>query len=124
MIWTTYGIRPRIVDGSGLSRDDLSSPRDVVTVLRAIQGTPIGQRLSLALPTVGMEGTVRNIGNGTAAEGSCIAKTGTLNDVTNLAGYCTARGQRLVAFALFLDGPPNWTALPMISKMVAAIAAY
>jgi D-alanyl-D-alanine carboxypeptidase/D-alanyl-D-alanine-endopeptidase (penicillin-binding protein 4) len=124
VIWTAYGIRPRIVDGSGLSRDDLSSPRDVVALLRAIQGTPIGQRLSLALPTVGMEGTVRKIANGTAAEGSCIAKTGTLNDVTNLAGYCTAQGQRLVAFALFLDGPPNWTALPMISKMVAAIAAY
>ena len=28
------------------------------------------------------------------------------------------------AFALFLDGPENWIALPWIGKMVAAIAQY
>jgi D-alanyl-D-alanine carboxypeptidase/D-alanyl-D-alanine-endopeptidase (penicillin-binding protein 4) len=124
VIRSAYEIHPRIVDGSGLSRDDLSSPIEVVDLLRAIEGTPIGQQLSMALPTVGIDGTVRNIGDGTAADGTCIAKTGTLDNVTNLAGYCTAAGHRLVAFALFLDGPPNWTALPMISKMVGAIAAY
>jgi D-alanyl-D-alanine carboxypeptidase/D-alanyl-D-alanine-endopeptidase (penicillin-binding protein 4) len=124
VIETGYGLHPRIVDGSGLSRDDLSSPIEVVDLLRALRGTTVGDQLSAALPTVGIDGTVRTIATGTAAAGNCIAKTGTLDDVTNLAGYCHAHGHHLLAFALFLDGPPNWTALPRVSRMVAAIAAY
>jgi D-alanyl-D-alanine carboxypeptidase/D-alanyl-D-alanine-endopeptidase (penicillin-binding protein 4) len=124
VVESRYGIRPRIVDGSGLSRSDLSSPIEVVDLLRALNDTAVGRELDMALPTVGIDGTVRTIGTGTPADGACIAKTGTLNAVTNLAGYCTSAGHRLVAFALFLDGPPNWTALPMLSKMVGAIAAY
>ena len=31
---------------------------------------------------------MQGIGLKTAAQGRCIAKTGTLNYVTNLAGYC------------------------------------
>jgi D-alanyl-D-alanine carboxypeptidase/D-alanyl-D-alanine-endopeptidase (penicillin-binding protein 4) len=124
VIESGYGLRPRIVDGSGLSRSDLSSPLDVMALLRAVQGTSIGNELSRALPTVGITGTVRNIAVGTDAAGSCIAKTGTLDKVTNLAGYCTANGHHLLAFALFLDGPDNWIALPIIGRMVAAIAAY
>jgi hypothetical protein len=29
-----------------------------------------------------------------------------------------------LAFALFLDGPPNWQAIALESQMVGAIAAY
>ena len=28
----------------------------------------------------------------------------------------------IVAFALFIDGPANWQAIPLIGKMVASIA--
>jgi D-alanyl-D-alanine carboxypeptidase/D-alanyl-D-alanine-endopeptidase (penicillin-binding protein 4) len=117
-----YGIHPRIVDGSGLSRSDRSSPNGVVDLLRSVNGTATGAGLSAALPTVGVSGTVRTIGVHTAAQGRCIAKTGTLDGVTNLAGYCHSRGNKLLAFALFIDGPPNWTALQLISQMVGAIA--
>jgi D-alanyl-D-alanine carboxypeptidase/D-alanyl-D-alanine-endopeptidase (penicillin-binding protein 4) len=119
-----YGIHPKVTDGSGLSRDDQTSPLEVVDLLRAIHHTPTGSVLYDALPTVGVNGTVRTIATGTAAAGSCVAKTGTLNNVSNLAGYCHARGHQLVAFALFVDGPPNWVALPLIGKMVATIAEY
>jgi hypothetical protein len=30
----------------------------------------------------------------------------------------------VVAFALFIDGPPNWQAVTTEGKMVAAIARY
>jgi D-alanyl-D-alanine carboxypeptidase/D-alanyl-D-alanine-endopeptidase (penicillin-binding protein 4) len=73
---------------------------------------------------VGVDGTVQTIATGTPAVGRCIAKTGTLDGVTNLAGYCHSRGRQLVAFALFIDGPPNWSALTYIGRMVAAIASY
>lgn len=119
-----YHLHPSIVDGSGLSRDDGSSPLDVVDLLRRIWHTPAGNQLVDALPVVGVNGTVRRIGVRTPATDHCVAKTGTLNNVTNLAGYCHSRGHQGVAFALFLDGPPNWVAIPIMSRLVGAIAAY
>ena len=121
---TSYGVHPRIVDGSGLSRDDRSSPSQVVALLRAAWRTPEGDVLWASLPVVGVSGTVAPLGVHSAAQGNCVAKTGTLNGVTNLAGYCHRPGHHRLAFALMLDGPSNWQALPLISRMVAAIAKY
>jgi D-alanyl-D-alanine carboxypeptidase/D-alanyl-D-alanine-endopeptidase (penicillin-binding protein 4) len=120
----SYGVHPQIVDGSGLSRSDRSSPGQVVRLLRALQGKTIDGELRRSLPVVGESGTVQRIAANTAARGACIAKTGTLNGVTNLAGWCHSRGGKLLAFALFIDGPPNWRALPMLSAMVTSIARF
>jgi D-alanyl-D-alanine carboxypeptidase/D-alanyl-D-alanine-endopeptidase (penicillin-binding protein 4) len=119
-----YGIHPKIVDGSGLSRSDGSSPLEVVDLLRSVYATPSGRILRDSLPVVGVSGTTRNIGVATAAQGRCVAKTGTLNNVTNLAGYCRADGGHTLAFAIFLDGPANWTSIPLLTKMVGPIARY
>ena len=117
-------LHPKIVDGSGLSRDDRSSPREVVDLLKSLWNTPNGRILAASLPTVGVNGTVQNIAAHTAAQGRCIAKTGTLNYVTNLAGYCTARDNHVLAFALMIDGPGNWTAVQLFDRMVPALAKY
>ena len=120
----TLGVDPRIVDGSGLSRADRSSPRQVVDLLRAVWGTPTGRVLDASLPVVGISGTVRHIGAHTAAQRRCIAKTGTLNYVTNIAGYCRSRGGDTLAFAIFLDGPTNVAGVQLEGRMIAAIARY
>jgi serine-type D-Ala-D-Ala carboxypeptidase/endopeptidase (penicillin-binding protein 4) len=120
----TYGLHPTILDGSGLSRNDRSSPLEVVDLLKEVWGTPVGGRLVASLPTVGKEGTVRGIGLKTAAVGNCVAKTGTLNYVTNLAGYCRSRGGHTLAFALMVDGPDNGTSVLLESQMIGAIARY
>ncbi len=117
-----YGIDPRIVDGSGLSRSDHSSPFQIVELLHELWGTTRGAQVYSSLPTVGVNGTVQTIGVHTAAKGACVAKTGTLTDVTNLAGYCHSRGRQRLAFALFVDGPPNWRAIELEGAMVGAIA--
>ncbi|HWE08231.1 MAG TPA: D-alanyl-D-alanine carboxypeptidase [Solirubrobacteraceae bacterium] len=119
-----YGLHPRIVDGSGLSRGDRSSPLDVVELLRAVWSTRVGRELAGSLPTVGKEGTVQGIGVKTPASGNCIAKTGTLDGVTNLAGYCRARNHHMLAFAIFIDGPFNAPAIALESRMIGAIAGY
>jgi D-alanyl-D-alanine carboxypeptidase/D-alanyl-D-alanine-endopeptidase (penicillin-binding protein 4) len=119
---TDYGLYPKVVDGSGLSRKDRASPLEVVTLLRTVWHTTPGEMLWDSLPTVGVNGTVATIATGTPAQGNCIAKTGTLDNVTNLAGYCHTAGHQLVAFALFVDGPENWQALELEGKMVAYIA--
>lgn len=119
-----YDLHPTIVDGSGLSRSDRSSPLEVVDLLRDVHHTPVGDELMASLPTVGRDGTVRNVGLKTAAVGRCLAKTGTLNYVTNLAGYCHSKSGHLLAFALFVNGPDNGTAILLESKMIGAIARY
>ena len=118
----TYGLDPRIVDGSGLSRSDRSSPLQVVELLRQMYGTEVGRELDATLPVVGVNGTAKAIAQGSAAQGRCIAKTGTLDEVTNLAGYCHGRSGRELAFALFIDGPSNASGFQLESKMIAAIA--
>jgi D-alanyl-D-alanine carboxypeptidase/D-alanyl-D-alanine-endopeptidase (penicillin-binding protein 4) len=123
-IASSYDLHPTILDGSGLSRDDRSSPLEIVDLLRGVWRTPTGGELAASMPTVGVEGTVKTIGVKTAAQGHCIAKTGTLDYVTNLAGYCRARGGHMLAFALMIDGPYNWEAIALESKMIAAIARY
>jgi D-alanyl-D-alanine carboxypeptidase/D-alanyl-D-alanine-endopeptidase (penicillin-binding protein 4) len=123
-IGDSYGLHPTILDGSGLSRNDRSSPAQIVDLLRDVWHTPAGGQLAASLPTVGVEGTVQFIGVKTPARDRCIAKTGTLNYVTNLAGYCRGLDNHMLAFALMLDGPPNWSATVLESRMIGAIARY
>ncbi len=117
-------LHPRILDGSGLGRADRTSPEQIVQLLRAVYDTPVGNELSASLPTTGVNGTVMGIGAHTAASGRCQAKTGSLNDVSNLAGECRTRGGHEIMFGLFIDGIDNATAFTLESRMVGAIAAY
>lgn len=120
----SLGLHPTIVDGSGLSRQNSTSPADVVDLLRAVWGTSTGQLLWAALPTVGVNGSVRTIADHTPAQGRCVAKSGTLNYVSNLAGYCTTSDRHTLGFAVFVDGLTNSRAFVLIGRMVAAIARY
>ncbi len=119
-----YGLDPRIVDGSGLSRSDRSTPQQVVGLLRSLRDTSVGRELDSTLPVVGVNGTTAHIGLRTRAQGRCIAKTGTLDGVTNLAGLCHSTGGHMLAFALFLDGPTLDQARVLLTRMVGAIASY
>jgi D-alanyl-D-alanine carboxypeptidase/D-alanyl-D-alanine-endopeptidase (penicillin-binding protein 4) len=71
-----------------------------------------------------VNGTVQRIAAHSAAQGRCVAKTGTLNYVTNLAGYCTTPDRHVLAFALMFDGPGNWTVEQWLNQIVPAIARY
>jgi D-alanyl-D-alanine carboxypeptidase/D-alanyl-D-alanine-endopeptidase (penicillin-binding protein 4) len=119
-----YGVHPTIVDGSGLSRSNQSSPLEAVALLRSVFLTPTGRILRDSLPVLGVNGTTRRIGVKTAAQGNCVAKTGTLNYVTNLAGYCHSKGGHQLAFAIFLDGPSNETSIALLTRMAGPIARY
>jgi len=116
-----YGVHPKVHDGSGLSRADSSSPAEVVDLLRAVWPDPLGKILRDSLPVIGVDGTTRRIAAGTVAQGRCVAKTGTLDYVSNLAGYCDGAGHQQLAFAIFIDGPPNQPALTIEGRMVAEI---
>ena len=95
-----------------------------MNLLREVWHTPVGDVLYDSLPVVGKTGTVATIAVKTPAQGRCVAKTGTLNNVTNLAGYCHATGGHTLVFALLIDGPSNSQALTELGPMVATIAHY
>ena len=61
--------------------------------------------------------------NGTAAEGRCRAKTGTISGVSALSGYCRARGAEL-AFSILMNGVNVTSARNIQDKMAATIARY
>jgi len=116
-------IRPQVVDGSGLSRSDLTSPVQVVRLLRETAGSRDGQALRSALAIPGL-GTLEERMRGTAAEGRCQAKTGTLEGVSNIAGYCNAIDGHLLEFAFFDDGIELDKAHAIQDAMTIALASY
>ena len=61
---------------------------------------------------------------GTAAQDRCRAKTGTLRDVSALAGYCTTAGGRQVAFAFLMNYVSPWNARVLQDRMAIALAKY
>ncbi len=98
------GFRPRVVDGSGLSRSDHTSPLQIVDLLARLAGTPTGAVLRSHMAVAGRSGTLQLRMRNTAAAGRCQGKTGTLTGVSNLVGYCQSAGGDLLAFAFFTDG--------------------
>jgi D-alanyl-D-alanine carboxypeptidase/D-alanyl-D-alanine-endopeptidase (penicillin-binding protein 4) len=103
-IASTFGIRPLLVDGSGLSPRDRTSPLQVVMLLAAIERMPWGSILRSDLAVAGHSGTLAHRMRHTPAAGRCEGKTGTLSGVSNLAGYCRAANGHTLVFALFNDG--------------------
>ncbi len=118
------GLHPRLVDGSGLSEEDKTSPYEVVTLLNEIAHTELGTILRGDLAVAGHTGTLAERMRGSAAEGHCQAKTGTLTGVSNLAGYCAAADGDELAFAFFNDGISTEAAHTLQDNMAITLADY
>jgi serine-type D-Ala-D-Ala carboxypeptidase/endopeptidase (penicillin-binding protein 4) len=121
---TSFGVHPRIVDGSGLSRADLTTPRQVVRLLETMHHQEIAGSFESSLAVAGRTGTIRKRMRGTAAQGRCKAKTGTLIGVSSLAGICTASGGHTIAFAMLMNRAGVARAHSVQDHIAAAIARY
>ena len=114
-------IAPRVIDGSGLSRSDRTSPREVVTLLEEMDGDA---SFAGSLAIAGRTGTLATRMRGSAAQDRCRAKTGTLRDVSALAGYCTTTAGRHVAFAFLMNYVSPYGARILQDRMAGALARY
>jgi D-alanyl-D-alanine carboxypeptidase/D-alanyl-D-alanine-endopeptidase (penicillin-binding protein 4) len=114
-------VAPQVVDGSGLSRSDRTSPREVVTTLEEMAGDAW---FDGSLAIAGRTGTLEDRMRRTSARDRCRAKTGTLHDVSALAGYCTTRSGREVAFAFLMNYVSPYGARVLQDRMTAALARY
>ena len=120
----TFGVHPRIVDGSGLSRANRTTPRQVVRLLERMHGQGVGPDFEASLPTAGRTGTLQRRMRGTPAQDECHAKTGTLIGVSTLAGLCATPSGHTLAFALMMNRANVGRAHGVQDRMTAAIAAY
>jgi D-alanyl-D-alanine carboxypeptidase/D-alanyl-D-alanine-endopeptidase (penicillin-binding protein 4) len=119
-----FGVNPAIVDGSGLSRSDRTSPRQVVRLLEIMHGQQIAGAFEGSLPVAGRTGTVRKRMRGTAAQDRCRAKTGTLIGVSSLAGLCQSAGGHTIAFAMLMTRANVARAHRVQDHIATAIASY
>jgi serine-type D-Ala-D-Ala carboxypeptidase/endopeptidase (penicillin-binding protein 4) len=113
------GIHPRIADGSGLSRADRTSPRQVVTLLDKLRDDA---DLRAGLPVAGRTGTLAKRMRRTSAQDRCAAKTGTLSNVSALAGYCRTPNGHTVAFAFIENGVAPLRAKAIEDRLTIALA--
>lgn len=96
-----------VADGSGLSLYNYQTPETFTRLLGYAAARPdsIFQPLLAALPIAGVDGTLKNRMQGTAAEVAVRAKTGTVTAVSTLVGYTTQRStNHLLAFAIMNQG--------------------
>jgi D-alanyl-D-alanine carboxypeptidase/D-alanyl-D-alanine-endopeptidase (penicillin-binding protein 4) len=120
----TFGIHPAIADGSGLSRANRTTPRQVVRLLERMAGQDGAATFQASLPVVGRTGTMRKRMRGTIAQDRCRTKTGTLRAVSSLAGYCETTGGHTVAFAMLMSTVFITRAHGIQDRMTKAIATY
>ena len=119
-----FGVRPQIVDGSGLSRVDRTTPRQVVRLLALMHHQEIAGSFESSLAVAGRTGTIRKRMRGSAAQDRCKAKTGTLIGVSALAGLCTAAGGHTIAFAMLMNRAGVSRAHSVQDRITTAIARY
>jgi D-alanyl-D-alanine carboxypeptidase/D-alanyl-D-alanine-endopeptidase (penicillin-binding protein 4) len=110
-------------DGSGLTRSNRASPEQVGKLLVAMRDHEASHAFKRSLPKAGRQGTVAGRMRGTAAEGRCRAKTGTISGVSALSGYCRAkRGE--MAFSILMNGADVYRARQLQDRIAALIARY
>ena len=98
--YATAGIAPDDViqvDGCGLSREDLVTPRAVVALLEYAEKQTWFPQYFDSLPVAGVDGTLEDRLKNTIAVGRIHAKTGSVEHVRTLSGYADLpTGRRLV----------------------------
>jgi D-alanyl-D-alanine carboxypeptidase/D-alanyl-D-alanine-endopeptidase (penicillin-binding protein 4) len=99
--------KPRWVDGSGLSRYNLFSPRSIIKLLEKMYAEFPKERLFKILPASGQDGTLKNMFKG--SEPFIYAKSGSLSNNYNLSGYLIGKSGKTYAFSFMNNHYMNAT---------------
>lgn len=114
----------RILDGSGLSPNNLATSAQMMQVLDyAYHNSTINTDFVGALPIAGVDGTLKHRMWNVARK--VRAKTGTISGVVSLAGYAQAADEPL-AFVIMINGSRgnSWRYRELEDKIVTALTRY
>jgi len=98
-VLTSLPQRPRWVDGSGLSRYNLISPRDLAQVLFKLWKEQPREFLLSLFPAGGVNGTVADFYKGKNGKPYVFAKTGGMSGVHCLSGYVVCKSGKTLIFS-------------------------
>lgn len=112
-------------DGSGLSPQDLITPRAFTRLLVYAAKQPWGAEFRACLPMGGVDGTLAGRFTEPGMKGRVFAKTGTIAGVNALSGYLTTASGRTLVFSILCNnhGPEGDAVVKAIDRIVGAIAS-
>lgn len=119
----------QLVDGSGLSNLDFTSPQQTTNLLITAQSKPWFSTWYQALPIAGepdplVGGTLRSRMVGTKAAGNVHGKTGTLGGVSALSGYVTDADGELLVFSIMENNFISSSPKPLEDAIAIALANF
>ncbi len=110
-------------NGSGLSRSERITPRQMVMLLQAAQTSRWAPELMASLPVAGVDGSMRHRLTTSRAAGWARLKSGSLKDVVALAGYVPDPKGRLWALAAMVHHDQALAARPALDALVDWVAS-
>ncbi|WP_347929430.1 D-alanyl-D-alanine carboxypeptidase/D-alanyl-D-alanine-endopeptidase [Pseudomonas helvetica] len=105
-------------NGSGLSRAERVSAREMATMLQAAWRSPYSAEFVSSLPISGMDGTMRKRLKTTAMRGEAHVKTGTLNTVRAIAGFSRDNNGNTWAVVAILNDPAPFGAHTVLDQVL------
>lgn len=114
-------------EGSGLSRNNLTTANATASLLQFMAKHPSGADFTAALPTAGVDGTLRRRMKDTPAFQNVHAKTGTLRWANALSGFVTTAAGEHLAFSLMLNryvSPPERKRADDLDDIVTMLARF
>ena len=103
---TKEGSGYSISDGSGLARQDLTTPDSTVTLLRSMWASPNRYAWVNSLPIGGVDGSLEHRFHGIRNANRIHAKTGSFANVNALSGYIESSRGRWIAFSIMVNATP------------------
>jgi D-alanyl-D-alanine carboxypeptidase/D-alanyl-D-alanine-endopeptidase (penicillin-binding protein 4) len=96
----TLPVKPRWVDGSGLSRYNQFSPSDMIAVLTQLKAEQPWDKIKNLFPKAGV-GTLRSLNS--SAGDFVYAKTGSMGGVYCLSGYVLTKKGKWLSFSIMVN---------------------
>jgi D-alanyl-D-alanine carboxypeptidase/D-alanyl-D-alanine-endopeptidase (penicillin-binding protein 4) len=112
-----FGGEPPVTDnGSGLSRTESITARQLAQLLQAAWASSLMPDFAASLPALGLDGTLRRQRQNV---GLAHLKTGSLNDVSGVAGYVHGAGGRRYVLVAIANHPRQASAVrPAVQALV------
>ncbi|MCJ7552900.1 MAG: D-alanyl-D-alanine carboxypeptidase/D-alanyl-D-alanine-endopeptidase [Ignavibacteriaceae bacterium] len=105
-IFKEIGLNPEnivMADGSGLSYQNMVTPRQIVTLLKYFFNSKLFTTFYNSLPIAGVDGTLGNRMKNTRAQKLVRAKTGYIRAVRSLSGYTKTGDNEPIVFSMICN---------------------